>query len=63
MVGDAHPTCYFQAFRRWLSRTYMAPIAYGPHRRTAQRPGGFFRALGRHATWYVPAVILLFERD
>jgi hypothetical protein len=43
---------YFQAFRRWPSRTYMAPIARQLNGRV-----GFFRALGKHATWYVPAVI------
>jgi hypothetical protein len=47
---------YFQAFRRWPSRTYMAPMAKQLNGRV-----GFFRALGRHATWYVPAVIGLYN--
>jgi len=47
---------YFQAFRRRPSRFYMAPIARQLNGRV-----GFFRALGRHATWYVPAVIGLYN--
>jgi hypothetical protein len=47
---------YFQAFRRWPSRSYMAPIARQLNGRV-----GFFRALGRHATWYVPTVIGLYN--
>jgi hypothetical protein len=47
---------YFQAFRRRPSRFYMAPIAKQLNGRV-----GFFKALGRHATWYVPAVIGLYN--
>ena len=47
---------YFQAFRRWPSRTYMAPIAKQLNGRVS-----LFKALGRHATWYVPTVIGLYN--
>jgi hypothetical protein len=42
---------YFQAFRRRPSRFYMAPIAKQLNGRV-----GFFRALGHHATWYMPSL-------
>jgi hypothetical protein len=47
---------YFQAFRRRPSRFYMAPIANQLNGRVR-----FFRAFGRHATWYVPTVIGLYN--
>jgi hypothetical protein len=47
---------YFQSFRRLASGRYMGPIARQLNGRI-----GLFRALGRHATWYVPAVIGLYN--
>jgi hypothetical protein len=43
---------YFQAFRRWPSSQYMQTIARQLNGRV-----NMFKALGRHATWYVPAVL------
>jgi hypothetical protein len=47
---------HYQAFRHWPSGKYMGPI-------TQQLNGriGFFKAMGRHATWYVPTVIGLYN--
>ena len=47
---------YFQAFRHWNSGRYMGTIAKQLNGRI-----NMFRALGRHATWYVPAVIGLYN--
>jgi hypothetical protein len=47
---------YFQSFRRLASGRYMGPIARQLNGRI-----GLFNALGRHATWYIPAVIGLFN--
>jgi hypothetical protein len=47
---------YFQAFRRWPSGRYMKSIARQLNGRI-----NLFRAAGRHATWYVPAVIGLYN--
>ncbi len=47
---------YFQSFRRLASGRYMGPIAKQLNGRI-----GLFRAMGRHATWYVPAVIGLYN--
>ena len=47
---------HYQAFRRWPSGKYMGAI-------TRQLNGriGLFKAMGRHATWYVPTVIGLYN--
>jgi hypothetical protein len=47
---------YFQAFRRWPSGRYMKTIARQLNGRV-----NMFQAAGRHATWYVPAVIGLYN--
>lgn len=47
---------YFQAFRRWPSGRYMQTIAKQLNGRIS-----LFQAAGRHATWYVPAVIGLYN--
>jgi len=47
---------YFQSFRRLASGRYMGPIAKQLNGRI-----GLFKAMGRHATWYVPAVIGLYN--
>lgn len=47
---------YFQAFRHWPSGKYMGTIARQLNGRI-----NFFKAMGRHATWYVPAVIGLYN--
>jgi len=47
---------YFQGFRRRPSGQYMGPIARQLNGRV-----NLFKGLGRHATWYVPAVIGLYN--
>lgn len=47
---------YFQAFRRWPSGRYMKSIARQLNGRI-----NLFQAAGRHATWYVPAVLGLYN--
>ena len=47
---------HFQAFRRWPSGKYMGSIARQLNGRI-----NLFRAAGRYATWYVPAVIGLYN--
>jgi hypothetical protein len=47
---------YFQAFRRWPSGRYMKSIARQLNGRI-----NLFQAAGRHATWYIPAVIGLYS--
>ncbi|MEJ2158510.1 MAG: hypothetical protein P8X96_24560 [Desulfobacteraceae bacterium] len=47
---------YYQSFRRLSSGRYMGPIVKQLNGRI-----GMFKALGRHATWYVPAVIGMYN--
>jgi len=47
---------YFQSFRRLALGRYMGPIARQLNGRISM-----FKALGRHATWYIPAVIGLYN--
>ena len=47
---------HFQAFRRWPSSKYMGSIARQLNGRI-----NLFHAAGRYATWYVPAVIGLYN--